>query len=56
MFGILCSLIPLEVACSSGLNSWAHVTVEVVLHLLGSMLWPTFKYFVFSKMKWKNKD
>lgn len=46
----------LEVASCRGLNLQANVTVEVVLHLLGSMLWPTFKYFVFSKMKRKNKD
>lgn len=46
----------LEVASCRGLNLQSNVTVEVVLHLLGSMLWPTFKYFVFSKMKRKNKD
>lgn len=46
----------LEVASCRGLNLQANVTVEVVLHLLGSMLWPTFKYFVFSKMRRKNKD
>lgn len=46
----------LEVASCRGLNLQANVTVEVVLHLLGSMLWPTFKYFVFSKIKRKNKD
>lgn len=56
VFGILCSPITLEVAYCRGLNLQANVTVEVVLHLLGSMLWPTFKYFVFSKMKRKNKD
>lgn len=39
----------LEVASCRGLNLQANVTVEVVLHLLGSMSWPTFKYFVFSK-------
>lgn len=46
----------LEVASCRGLNLQANVTVEVVLHLLGSMLWPTVKYFVFSKMKRKNRD
>lgn len=38
-----------------GLYSQANVTVEVVLHLLGSILWHTFKYFVFSKMKRNNR-
>lgn len=46
----------LEAASRRGLNLQANVTVEVVLHLLGSKLWPTFKYFVFSKIKRKNKD
>lgn len=45
----------LEVTSCRGLNSQAHVTDEVVLHLLGSMLWPTFKYFDFSKKKRKIK-
>lgn len=45
----------LEAASRRGLNFQAHVTVEVVLHLLGSKSWPTFKYFVFSKIKRKNK-
>lgn len=39
----------LEVASYEGLNLQANVTVEVVLHLLGSMLWPNIKSF-FSKI------
>lgn len=46
----------LEMASCRGLNLKANVTVEVVLHLLGSMLQPTFKCFVFSKIKRKNKN
>lgn len=56
VFGILCSPILWKWPI---VEVWIHrlnVTVEVVLHLLGSMLWPTFKYFVFSKMKRKKKD
>lgn len=37
----------LEVAYCRGLNSQANVAIKVVLHLLGSILWHTFKYFGF---------
>lgn len=56
VFGILNIVLhdTLEVASCRGLNLQANVTVEVVLHLLGSMLWPTFKYLFFLKMWRKN--